>query len=209
MSLQDKNEICLTGRINKIFRYRNLTNIVITTGIISKPNNTVEYIRPSVIFLGEMKEEADKFKRGMQVNILAHVSSRMFYDENTKRNHYKQSLVGDYIVHPQSELEKEFGLASKKTAAPQNTASFAGKVYSLWRISDKTIKICISSATKIDGKKRINIAACEFHTPHTNEILEDIRKGDRVCAVGTIKSYTKKSDLKTYNRIALTDLQKI
>lgn len=209
MILPDKNEIFLSGTITRKNRYKNLLFVSVTTGTYIKNGNRC-FTNPTVLFAGDLSDQADNFPRGALVDIKASVVTRRIRGD-LGGSRYSQSINGTSISPSKSILEQSMNIEGISAPAPSNRVVLCGRVYSIRASETGPVKIGISTTTVINGRRMHSIIMCSYFTSLAQSVLEDIHVRDRVCAAGSIQTYISTRDEKssTKNMIVLTELQKL
>ena len=208
MSIENKNNVYLSGTITRKSEYKNMLFLSITTGTYVK-NGQKHFTSPTVVFLGELALEAGKYEKGTRVDVNAAIVTRRITDINGK-SRYTQSIVATNICPSKSILNEVLGIESESKRPPANRVVICGSVYSITKSNETLVKLGIGATTVVNHSRRRATVMCSYFCDDADRVLSDIHIKDSVCAAGTIQTlrFNRDGQINQKDTIVLSELQK-
>lgn len=211
--LQDYNGFIICGPIVKKTVSEMAVNYVIKTPRFNMPNviseGTPGYSYPEVSFYkADLKEMANQFKEGDIVKVKGTIYAKNRQPVTPGQNSYVQTLTGISLEKCTSDLATKFGIDLGKYVTPINDIFLVGRVANIMSPAKGVIRINIQ--TYVDGY--LNNIQTFTYRKNTQNILNALKRGDRICARGFVQTVWKEKENDTskfYRNIVLQDFVKL
>lgn len=183
--LRYKNEITLRGTVAKMVEAKNVT--IITMAV--KATMTISNY-PTIMFFGEAKDQAAKFKEGDRAYVKATLQS---YDEKKLRKGQSPELVVGLSIVPESEApvqndvaDNDLGLRPIENAycRDENQIEVRGQILAIE--CDNKNNVLLTIRTVVNG--RMSIIKYPYYARNTNHFLKNIYVHQFVRAIGTVQT---------------------